>query len=557
MNINSSINRSLEKENRAYHEDSRCDICTTDLAVRRGTWTTVDQLGELEAGGIPVFFDGKNVLLLPYSHTLVTGSTGTGKSEVIYKNQLKLLCNLPEKIRPSFLVTDLKGDISQQQAEYLKNHGYEVLVFNMRDPYRSRRFNFLQQIFDDYLEAYEIERKLKSNQIRTNFGGGKYRTVEEARDAASAHRLTVLDSIERTLTELTHIIIPLDDPKDGMWIAGARTMLKAIIYTMLNDAKNPDTGMVREMFTISNVCRAAYSTKDDCDDLVSWLHQAEDILCVKNAIAANYRINAKVTRDGYVSSLNTPLGEYTSSSIAALTATADDINLRDVAASEKPYAIFVITDDRQKATNGICMMLINNLLAELTAAADRSPSHSLPRDFIILADEFANMPALPNLENKITTLRSRRIWMMMAIQSAQQLRLVYGEDVSEILHDNCDLHLFIGCNNDETKERFARSMGRRLGVKTSFNMSNDNNVSMTKGTEDVPVIRKSDLDALELGQFYIRSRLSQNMRSEMIPHFRQPHDDEPLLSPDRHRHFDPNEFVYDIYEVVRKLHLDW
>ena len=51
MNINSSINRSLEKENRAYHEDSRCDICTTDLAVRRGTWTTVDKLGETPAGG--------------------------------------------------------------------------------------------------------------------------------------------------------------------------------------------------------------------------------------------------------------------------------------------------------------------------------------------------------------------------------------------------------------------------------------------------------------------------------------------------------------------------
>lgn len=557
MNINSSIIRSLEKENRAYHEDSRCDICTPELAVRRGTWTTVEGLSSLEHGGIPVYYDGEKVLLLPYSHTLVTGSTGTGKSEVIYKNQIRLLAKLPEAIRPSFLITDLKGDISQEQAEYLRGNGYEVLVFDMRNPYRSTRYNFLLQVFDDYLEALELERRLKGGQIRNEFEGVHYSTIREAQAAANAKRLTILDSIERTLTDLSHIMIPLDDPKDGMWVSGARTMLKAIIHTMLRDAKNPDTGMIRETFTISNVCRAAYSTRNDCDELVSWLQQAEDILCVKNAISANYRINAKVTRDGYVSSLNTSIGEYTSSSIAALTATSDEINLREVARSEKPYAIFVITDDRQKATNSICMQLINNLLSELTTAADASPAHSLSRDFIILADEFANMPALPNLANKITTLRSRRIWMMMAIQSAQQLRLVYGDDVSEIIHDNCDLHLFVGCNNDETKERFARSMGRRLGVKTSFNMSNDNNVAVTKGTEDVPVIRKSDLDALELGQFYIRSRLSQNMRSEMLPHFRQPHDDEPPLRPERHRPFDPDEFVYDIYKVVKKLGLSW
>ena len=556
MNINASITRSLEKENSSFHEESRCDLCRPGLAVRRGIWTTYADLPKATQGGIPVFYDGENILLVPYSHTLVTGSTGTGKSEVIYKNQLKLLGNLPSEIRPSFLVTDLKGDISEMQAEYLRALGYRVLIFDMRNPYRSARYNFLLQIYDDYQEAHAIDKALKANEIGKEFDGEEFSSVRAAKDAAYCKKLSLLDDVERSITELAHIMIPVDDPKDRMWIVGARTMLKAIIYTMLRDSEFPDHGMTREKFTIANVCRASYSTRDDCDDLVTWLRQAEDILCVKNAIAANYKISAKVTRDGYISTLNTSLGDYTSHSIASLTATSDEINLREVASSRDPYAIFVITDDRQKATNGICMLLINNLINELIAAADRSPAHSLARDFIILADEFANMPELPNISGKITTLRSRRIWMMMAIQSVQQLRMVYGPDVAEIIGDNCDLHLFIGCNNDETKAKFAASMGQRLGVKTSFNLQNDNSVSVSKGTENVPVIRKSDLDILELGQFYIRSRQTQNMLSEMVPFFRQSHEAEPRLAPSRVRRFDPNDNVFDIYEVAKKLEND-
>ena len=168
MNINSSITRSLEKENRAYHEDSCCVACRPGLSVRRGTWTTVEGLSKVETAGIPVFFDGENVLLLPMTHTLVTGSTGTGKSEVFFKNQLKLLCHLPERLRPSFLVTDLKGDISEMQAEYLKKHGYRVLVFDMRNPYRSARYNFIQQIFDDYTEAIAIRTDIEKPRIANN-----------------------------------------------------------------------------------------------------------------------------------------------------------------------------------------------------------------------------------------------------------------------------------------------------------------------------------------------------------------------------------------------------
>ena len=553
MNIDAVTTAPLLRANSQHHESSRCVDCAPDTPVRGATWHKAAELGDLHEVGLPVYYDGENVLMMPIGHTLVTGSTGTGKTEVFYKNVLSLLSSLPEDVCPSFLTTDLKGDISEAEAARLRARGYEVLVLDMRHPFQSARYNFLTEVYEAYHERIRLMHQIKKGSILVYTDKGvRHDTSEEAINAANARVMTLFDEIERTLTDLSHIIVPDGDPKDRTWVEGARTMLRALIFTMLRDSEDSKNNMVSESFTFANVCRAAFSTGEDCEEICSWLEPAQDILCVRSALTGNYRLRAKVTRDGYISTLNTSLAAFSANAMAALTATSDDFNLAEIAASRKPYAIFLITDDRQKTTNSLAMIFINNLIARLTATADESPTHALPRDFIIMADEFANMPAMPNISEKITTLRSRKIWMVMAVQSAPQLEMVYGRHAAAILQDNCDLHLFIGCNNDETLDRFVRSMGMKAGVKTTMNISNTGAVSASKHTEDVPVVHKSDLDRLTLGQFYVRARRAENLRSYMLPFFMQSH---PAFPPERarpFRHFDPTENVYDIYEIVKR-----
>ena len=383
------------------------------------------------------------------------------------------------------------------------------------------RYNFLLPIYQDYEEAMRIKKLIVTGVITPIFDGVKYSSVAEATAAASARYYTLIDSVERAIIEVAFIVVTNTTEKDKMWNDGARTMLRAIIWTMLRCSEKPEYVMTAYKFTVANICRIASSTENDCALIIKWLKLAEDITCVKSAITSNYGLNAKVTRDGYIATLNTAISEYNSKAIEAMTATSSEIDLRKVARSKEPYAIFVVTDERQKTTNNICTMLINNLVNELVEAADRNPNHSLPRDFVFLIDEFANIPALPNLSNKITTFRSRRIWLTMAIQSVQQLKMVYGEETSEILKDNCDLQIFLGCNNDETKEAFVRSMGMKIGVKTSYAIASDGSMSASRGTENVPVITKSDLDSLNLGEFYVRSRQCRNIKSYMEPYFMQ------------------------------------
>ena len=553
MNINRTINIALKSLNKDYHEAYECINCSKDKDIKKAIWTSHAEIGKLNTPGLVQYYDGDNIMLLPFSHTLVMGSTGTGKTEVFYKNQLKVFANMPEDIKPSIEITDVKGEICEWAVPYLESHGYITKVFDMRNAYRTAQYNFLTQIFDEYIEAEKIKTSLENNAVGCTFEGKKYQSIEITRAVAEAKMSCLLDNVERYITEISYIIIPLQpNAKELTWTDGARTMFKAILWTMLRRYADPKHKVTRKMFNISNVCRVAFSTGDDCEEIISWLEKAEDILCVKSAITSNYKLRAKATRDGYISTLNTSLAEYSSRAIAAMTATSDDIDIKAIASGEKPYAIFIITDDRQKTTNNICMLFINNLINELISTADNSPTHSLSRHFVILADEFANMPPLPNITNKITTLRSRKIWMVMAIQSLQQLEMVYGQESSAIIQDNCDIQMFLGCNNDETKETFARSMGKKIGVKTSFNIANDGNISISKGTDDVPVVRKSDLDSLELGEFYVRSRLSQNFKTYMLPHFMQ----KDAVSGTKYkaqafRRFDPNENVYDIFKVVK------
>lgn len=520
-NTHLSINHTIEKENRPIHERSVCLNCVPDLEGTGGVWCDHAALPEQNEVMWPVYFDAESrrTLRFPLTHGLMIGSTGTGKTTVLIENYLDQFLQMKQSVKPSLLVTDLKGDISELFAARFAAAGYEVDILDMKQPYRSARYNFLLRIYDNYHLAKSIADRLAAEEFGTSFEGVEYGSEELARRAAAARRLELLDLVEQNIVETTNIMIPVKDSKEPIWPHGAQAALGAIIWTALHDSEDPDLGMTRDKFTVSNICSIAYSTQRECEEITKWLERAQDILCVKNALNTVYRLTARNTRDGYISTMNAALGIYSQNAVGAIGSTEGSIDVGEIAKSERPHVVFLITDERRIATNHIAMMFINDLIRELCDQADRSALHALPRDFIFLCDEFANLPAMPNIAEKITTLRSRRIWLMMAIQSHQQLHHVYGEDVSATIQDNCDLQLFIGCNNDDTKERFAKSMGKHLRIRTSFGIQHNGAMSASKQSEDVPLVMRSDLDELRLGEFYVRSRMCSNMKSYITPYF--------------------------------------
>ena len=329
MRNDALIRESLLYKNRDNHEQSDLIECAAGKAIPGAKWGDINSALTSGEAKLPINLDDNgNALFTDFTHATINGSTGTGKSEVIVKNMLEIFSRMPDDKKPSFLASDLKGDISRELGGHLEESGYDVIIMDMKRPYQSNRYNFMTQIYDDYHEAYKIEKMLKADQITTSFGGKRYRTRDEARAAANARMLTLNDSVEHAINDLTNIIIVCTDEKDAIWFQGARTMLAAVIFTLLFDSRKENSGMTREKFTIANVCRTAFTTEEDCETIIEWLKRHEDNLTVQNAIMGNYDLRAKVTRDGYVSTLNTCLSSYVGNGIYALTATGDDIDLR-------------------------------------------------------------------------------------------------------------------------------------------------------------------------------------------------------------------------------------
>ncbi|MBR2025317.1 MAG: type IV secretory system conjugative DNA transfer family protein, partial [Clostridia bacterium] len=430
MNLSiKNIEKLLIEANEKSHENSKCIDCKKDSNVYGGRWIKQSEIPSLDEIGQPVYMDEERVLLYPLSHNLIIGSTGSGKTTVLYDNCIDFYSKMKEEKRPSFLVLDLKGDMYTRHTKKLEEAGYKVRVIDMRNAFFSARYNPLATIFDYYSECCQIEKAIKNQSIGDTYKGVKYDSVVQANSIALARYFELNDAIARSVNELAEIIVVNTDAKNLNWTEGGRSCLKAILYTMLRDYENKKFGMTKEKFTLSNVIKTSFTTENDYIPLINWLRRADDIPIVAGALGSCYDIRAQVTRDGYTSSLNTELNKYSLTSVSVLTSQSD-ILISEIAECKEDYAIFLITDSRAQITNNIAMMFINDLINTLSESADKKPARCLDKDFIILADEMGNLPQIPNMSGKISTLRSRKIWLQMSVQSLEQLDQTYGDKVA-------------------------------------------------------------------------------------------------------------------------------
>ena len=112
------------------------------------------KLSEVTKDGIPVMAkltdkdkDMKVVFNSP-CHSLVIGSTGSGKTTTFVSPMIQLLA--ASGAGSSMIITDPKGELFALHSKYLVSRGYDVKVIDLRDTYSSYRWNPLDMIWDNY-----------------------------------------------------------------------------------------------------------------------------------------------------------------------------------------------------------------------------------------------------------------------------------------------------------------------------------------------------------------------------------------------------------------------
>lgn len=132
-------------------------------------------------------------------------------------------------------------------------------------------------------------------------------------------------------------------------------------------------------------------------------------------------------------------------------------------------------------------------------AEDKMKKGMNPPVIHFMLDEFGNIPAIPNFDNKIATSRSRNIWMHLFLQSYEQVSNVYTDkSEAEVILSNCNSRIFLGSQSYNTIETFSRE----CGIKTIniAEISNNNKIDL----RETSVIGKSDLDLIKVGSMYMK-----------------------------------------------------
>ena len=120
----------------------------------------------------------------------------------------------------------------------------------------------------------------------------------------------------------------------------------------------------------------------------------------------------------------------------------------------------------------------------------------LKRNTYFVLDEFANLPKFENIEGMVTVARSRGIRFLFVLQSYSQLTAKYGRDVADILKGNCNIKIFIGSDDSETRKEFSELCGQKKIKQFSVNTNADNPASSNTGATTQPLITVGMLERL-------------------------------------------------------------
>ena len=467
----------------------------TDKEIAKN-YITIDynKLPNTQIEGIPVkaeeTFAGYKVTFAKPAHTLIIGTTGSGKTTTFINPTIQILANT--KGKPSMLITDPKGELYALHAKSLIKRGYQVKVLDLRNPYCSIRWNPLEKPYELYQQMLDIDNQVKKNDEEGYyiFEDKKYYDVNEKNAAVQVKKQELFDEVYEELNDICSVLCPVKSKNDPIWESGAKNFILAICLAMLEDSENPQLEMTKEKFNFYNIMKIATNTQRDCADLIDYFKKRSPISkCV--SLSKQVLDAGEKTRGSYLSTVFDKLALFSDMSICSLTS-ANEIEFGEIAT--KPTALFLQIPDEKDTRHTLAAMIILQAYKALVAKANTYADLALPRSVYILADEFGNMPRIHKLEQMITVGRSRRIWLSLVVQSYAQLAKVYDEKTADIIKSNCNIQIFIGTTDLKTIEEFSKKCGNFSIIQrnASFSSGNDN-VGSSVSIKERPLIYPTEL----------------------------------------------------------------
>lgn len=339
-------------------------------------------------------------------HIAVFGASGTMKSRGVIRPALFNIIKRGE----SAIITDSKAELYADTAELFRKNGYEVKVFNLVNPQHGDSWNCMSDLGGDTLLAQVL-----TNVIIGNTSEGK---------------------------------------GDHFWDNGEGNLLKALIlYVDLDRSRSPES---------KNLASVYQMLVQNSERQLTALFEK---LPLDHPARAPYNLFAQASdtvRAGIVLGLGTRLQVLQNEAVRRIISRSE-IDL--TAPGRRKCAYFVILSDQDATMAFLSSLFFSFLFIKLVRYADSTPEMRCAVPVNLILDEFNNIGKLggaadgSDFTRTLSVIRSRRIYVMLAVQSLGQLQNRYPNNLWSEIIGNCDIQLMLGCTDDISAEYFSARSG--------------------------------------------------------------------------------------------------
>ena len=399
---------------------------------------------KMKYGGLPLINNGKEIYVDDgESHSLIIGSTGSGKTQYMVLPAVKILARKGE----SMIITDPKGEIYEETAEMLKEKGYNIVLLNFRDPQKGNSWNPLYLPYSLYKE------------------GNKDKAIE------------LLDDLAANI---------LYDEKaqnqDPFWEKSSADYFAGLALGLFDDASPEEINLnsINLMSTIGEErCGASTYIKE--------YFSTKDVAGSAYVNASSVLMAPSETKGGILAVFKQKVKLFTSREVLSEMLAHNDFDMKDI--GRQKTAVFIVIQDEKKTYHSLVTIFIKQCYETLIDVAQECGG-KLPYRTNFMLDEFANMPPLKDVTTMVTAARSRLIRFNFIIQNFAQLNQIYGKEQADTIKGNCGNIIYLISTEVAALEEISKLCGEKKSKEKDK-------------TASTPLITVSDLQRLKQGETII------------------------------------------------------
>src|SRR5574344_187585 len=354
---------------------------------------------KIEKSGIPIMYDKSNGYIYDQDgHTLIIGSTGSGKTQAMIFPSTKLAILAGE----SMLINDQKGEVYQTLSGELKEKNYQTIVIDLKSANKGNYFNPLMFPYNIY----------KNN-------------PDEALELIENIGITIFTDEKHT-------------NGDQFWINSAKNYFVGLVLYLFEHAKKEEINL-NSVWTIGN------EIIDD-KELLNKMNKNSDVYLYLSAII----LAPTDTKGSILSVFNQKLSEIIGKQNLSLILSKSDFDFENI--NKGKTAIFVISGEKYR--NNIILPILINQVCTLIKLKNTE------KRFNIILDGFETLKPIKNFDNLLSYSRGINIKFIVLTRSLYDLLNAYGKEEIELIKMNFGPIIYLMGNDSYTLETISDYCGK-------------------------------------------------------------------------------------------------